>query len=139
MRVTVEFDSEGHYTASQGGQPFAPGPGPLPAPPILFLGSLGACAGAFAVSYLKTRELPFEELSVIVEAEFAEDPHRIGRIDVRVMPPSALEERHVKAMGRAVELCTLKQTFAVPPVITTTIDAARVLEPAGVSTRTAGG
>jgi len=124
MQVLVEFDGEGRYTVSRDGRAFAPGAGPLPAPPVLFLGAFGACAGAFAVSYLKTRGLDFAGLKVLTTAEFAENPHRIGHIDVRVTPPAALSERHLKAIAHAVDLCTIKQSFAVTPDITCSIAGA---------------
>lgn len=121
MQVMVEFDAEGRYILSRDGLAFAPGAGPLPAPPVLFLGAFGACAGAFAVSYLKTRGLDFAGLRVQVSAEFAENPHRIGHLDVRVTPPAPLADRHLKALAHAVDLCTLKQSFGVTPEITCAI------------------
>ena len=129
MRVDVVFDSDGHYAIEYKGGTIAPGPGPLPAPPVLFLGSLGACAGIFAVDYLRTRGLPFTGLKVTAEADHAEGPRRLADIQVGVSLPAAVEERHLAALRRAVDLCTLKNTLTHPPAITT-----EVTPPAGAGT-----
>ena len=124
MRVEVVFDSDGHYAIEYKGGTIAPGPGPLPAPPVLFLGSLGACAGIFAVDYLRARGLPFSGLKVTAEAGHAEEPRRLADIHVRVILPTAVEERHMPPLRRAVDLCTLKNTLTNPPAITTELTPA---------------
>jgi ribosomal protein S12 methylthiotransferase accessory factor len=121
MRVEVVFDSEGRYAIEYKGGTIVPGPGPLPAPPVLFLGSLAACAGIFAVDYLRTRGLLYTGLRVTAEAGHAEGPRRLADIHVRVWLPAAVEERHMAPLRRAVELCTLKNTLAQPPTVVTEV------------------
>jgi uncharacterized OsmC-like protein len=121
MRVEVVFDGDGRYAIEHKGGTIAPGPGPLPAPPVLFLGSLGACAGIFAVDYLRARGLPFSGLKVTAEAGHAEGPRRLAGIHVRVILPAAVDERHMAPLRRAVDLCTLKNTLTHPPAIITEV------------------
>lgn len=111
MRVEVTFDADGMYTIAYKGGTVAPGPGPLPSPPVLFLGSLAACAGVFAVDYLKTRNLHFAGLKVVADAGHAEAPRRLVDFNVRVFLPSPVEDRHMGPLRRSVELCTLKNTI----------------------------
>ncbi len=117
MRVEVTFDGEGRYRITYGGQAVAPGPGPLPAPPILFIGSLAACAGVFAVNYLRTRQLDYAGLLVTGDADHAEDPRRLADIRIRVVLPHAIEDRHMTPLQRSVDLCTLKNSLTHPPTV----------------------
>ena len=124
VKIEVAFDGQGDYTLIHEGRRILPGDGPLPAPPVLFLGSLAACAGAFAVHYLKARGLPFAGLVVEGEAPHLEEPRRLGDVTLRVVLPGAVEERHLLPLQRSVDLCTLKNTLARPPAVTATIVSA---------------
>lgn len=117
MHVDVTFDREGSYTIKRDGAAIAPGPGPLPSPVVLFLGSLAACSGLFAFEYLKTRKLPFEGLKVTAEADHAEGPRRLADVRIRVILPAPVAERHLAPLHRAVDLCTLKGTLTHPPSV----------------------
>lgn len=128
MRVDVLFDADAQYSIVYDGQTIAPGAGPLPSPPVLFAGSLAACAGIFAVNYLKARELPFEGLRVTCEAGYADSPRRLGEIRIKVQLPAAVEDRHLAPLERAVNLCTLKNTIECPPAL-----LAEVVAPAAVA------
>jgi ribosomal protein S12 methylthiotransferase accessory factor len=121
VRIEVTFDGQGDYTLVHEGRPILPGAGPLPAPPVLFLGSLAACAGAFAVNYLKARGLPFAGLAVEAEAPHLEGPRRLGDVTLRVVLPGAVEERHLAPLQRSVDLCTLRNTLARAPAVSATI------------------
>jgi len=124
MHVDVKFDAEGNYAIVHEGRVIAPGPGPLPAPPVLFLGSLAACAGLFAINYMKARGLPSDGLSVAGEAGHADDPRRLVDVELRVRLPRPIEERHLAPLRRAVDLCTLKNSLTHPPAIIAQVEAA---------------
>jgi putative redox protein len=117
MHVEVIFDGEGSYAVRYEGRTIAPGPGPLPAPPVLFLGSVAACAGVFAVSYLKARNLAFDGLRVTGEAGHAEEPRRLSDLRIVVILPAPIDERHMAPLQRAVDLCTLKNSLMHPPSV----------------------
>jgi ribosomal protein S12 methylthiotransferase accessory factor len=121
VRVEARFDARGDYALAAGGRTIVPGPGPPPAPPVLFLGSLAACAGAFAAGYLKARGLPFAGLTVEAEAPHLDGPRRLGPVALRVVLPAPVEERHLPPLKRAVDLCTLKNTLAAPAAVTAAI------------------
>ena len=123
MRVEVTFDSDGHYAIAYKNGVIIPGPGPLPAPPVLFLGSIAACAGAFAVEYLRARNLLFAGLRVSAEATHADEPRRLSGLKVQVTLPSVVEQRHMAPLRRAIDLCTLKNTLAHPGEVATELVA----------------
>jgi ribosomal protein S12 methylthiotransferase accessory factor len=117
MQVEVSFDGEGRYSITHEGQVVAPGTAPLPPPPVFFLGSVAACAGVFAVAYLKARHLPFAGLSVIAEAGYAESPRRLADLKVELLLPADVGEQHTVLVKRAVDFCTLKNTLTHAPSI----------------------
>ena len=119
MRVDVFFDEDGTYAIRYKEKAIAPGPGPLPPPPVLFLGSVAACAGVFALDYLRTRALPFDGLHVIGEAGHADNPRRLTDIAIQVVLLHPVHERHLAPLRRAVDLCTLKNSLMHPPVVMT--------------------
>lgn len=117
MRVDVIFDEREAYEISYQGRTIAPGPGPLPSPPVFFLGSVAACAGVYAVKYLKSRSLPFAGIRVIGEANHVEDPRRLADLRLRVILPVPIEERHMGLLHRSVDLCLLKNSLTHPPSV----------------------
>jgi len=117
MRVDVTFDEREAYEISYEGRTIAPGPGPLPSPPVFFLGSVAACAGVYAVAYLKSRSLPFSGIRIIGEAVRVENPRRLADLRLRVILPVPVEERHMGPLQRAVDLCLLKNSLTHPPSV----------------------
>jgi hypothetical protein len=83
----------------------------------------------FAVNYLKTRNLPFSGLKVQARASHAENPGRLGSIELEVRIPESLDARHMKALARSVDLCTLKQTLICRPPVQSSVRAFRTLVP----------
>jgi uncharacterized OsmC-like protein len=89
-------------------------------PPEFLLASLGTCAGFYAAQYLKKYGLPQDGLEVVVHAEKAAAPARLGRFQVDVMAPGLAPE-HEAGLMRSVNACLIKNTFAQPPVIETAL------------------
>lgn len=86
-------------------------------PPELLLGSLGSCAGYYAVEYLKAHHLPTKGLSIRTTAEKAKDPVRIDDIRIEVEYPEHVEERHRAGLLAAVDKCLIHNTLTHPPRI----------------------
>jgi ribosomal protein S12 methylthiotransferase accessory factor len=118
MQVEIAFDEEGRYRIAPEGAAVAPADA-VPDPVVLFLGSIGACAGAYAVRYLQARDLPFAGLRVLAESSYADGPRHLGDIRVRVVLPAPLEERHLAPPRRSIDLCTLKNSPTHPPAVPT--------------------
>ena len=97
-------------------------------PPEFLLASLGTCVGFYAAQYLKNHKLSQTGLEVLVNAEKATAPARLGKFHVEVLAPGLAPE-HEAGMMRAVNACLIKNTLAMPPVIET---AVRTHEPAAV-------
>ena len=111
MRVSVR----GHELATD--QPVADGgDDTAPTPTEMFVGALAACVGYYAERYLRRHEISTDGLTVTCDYTWAENPHRVGAIDVAVDAP-ALPADKWKTFARVVEHCTVHNTLLVPPEV----------------------
>lgn len=81
---------------------------------------LATCTYAVLRSWATNAKLPADDLFLEVGWSFAEDPHRVGRMEVVLEWPSLPPERHAAAQ-RVAELCTVKKTLEQPPEIATVV------------------
>jgi putative redox protein len=113
--VKFEATTRGHRVVCD--QPPANGGGDAGmTPPELLLASLGTCAGFYAAQYLKTRSIKTDALEVVVSAEKAAQPARLGSFRIAVYSPG-LDPRHEAGILRAVKACLIHNTLANPPTI----------------------
>ncbi len=111
MRVSVR----GHELATD--QPVADGgDDTAPTPTEMFVGALAACVGYYAERYLRRHEISTDGLTVTCDYTWAENPHRVGAIDVAVDAP-ALPADNWETFARVVEHCTVHNTLLVPPEV----------------------
>jgi len=92
-------------------------------PPELLLASLATCAGFYAAQYLKNHKLSQEGLEVVVHAEKAAAPARLGSFRIEVIAPG-LPAADEAGMLRSVNACLIKNTLAMPPAIETVLHTA---------------
>jgi putative redox protein len=86
-------------------------------PPELMLASLGACAGYYAVDYLKRSQIPEEGVRVRTTAEKVLGPPRLDGIHIKLECPGAVGERHQKGLVEAVRKCLIHNTLLHAPKI----------------------
>lgn len=92
-------------------------------PPEFLLVSLGACAGFYAAQYLKLHSLPAAGLEILVSAEKAKAPARLGTFRIEVLVPG-LNEQHEAGTLRAVRACLIHNTLLNAPAIETVVNSA---------------
>src|SRR5262245_26151187 len=92
-------------------------------PPEFLLVSLATCAGFYAVQYLKLHSLPTAGLEVLVSAEKAKAPARLGSFRIEIIA-QGLDERHEAGVLRAVHACLIHNTLLNTPVIETVVRSA---------------
>lgn len=86
-----------------------------PAPFDLFLASLAACAGFYALAFCKEREIPTDGLGVTMTTERGEGSKMIDRIRFDVDLPAGFPEKYRAAIAKAVDHCTVKAHMQRPP------------------------
>lgn len=82
--------------------------------------SLATCTHSVLASWATNAKLPADDLILEVGWSFAEEPHRVGAMDVDIQWPSLPENRRAAAQ-RVADLCTVKVTLKNPPEVTTAV------------------
>ena len=91
--------------------------------PFHMLGSgLAFCTYSVLASWASSAKLDSEDIVVDVRWEFAEEPHRIGAMEMKIDWPSLSPERQ-SAASRVAELCAIHATLMHSPSVTTTVTA----------------
>ena len=82
--------------------------------------SLGTCVLSVLASWAEHARIDASTLVVEIEWRFADAPHRVGDIDMKIIWPSLPPERRTAA-ERAAHLCAIHNTLSHPPVIRTEV------------------
>lgn len=82
--------------------------------------SLATCTLSVLHAWATNAKLPAEKLALEVGWTFAENPHRVDAMQVRVEWPGLPEERRAAAQ-RVADLCTVKVTLKNPPQVSTEV------------------
>lgn len=101
------------------------GGGSAPEPFMLFLSSIGTCAGIYALRFCQSRGLPTDGLGITERAEWDDAAHRLSRIELLVRLPAGFPEKYREALVRAVDQCTVKRTILDPPAFMLATSSAR--------------
>jgi len=79
-----------------------------PSPFDLFLASLAACAGFYAVAFCRERGIPTDGLGVTMTTERGEASKMIDKVTITVDLPAGFPEKYRFALVKAVDHCTVK-------------------------------
>ncbi len=111
----MHIDVRGHKLSAD--QPVEDGGGDTaPTPTELFLAGLTACVGFYAERFLRRHNLSTEGLRIGCAFDWAENPHRVGAIELTVAAPGITAAKR-EAFMRVIEHCTVHNTLAHPPEI----------------------
>jgi len=88
-----------------------------PSAPELLLASLGSCIGSVLVYFADRHDIDLEGMSIDLDWEIAEDPHRIGAIGIEVSIPKHLPPQQAKTLERVAHSCLIHNTLTHPPTI----------------------
>lgn len=92
--------------------------------PFHMLGSgLAFCTYSVLASWASNAKLNSDDIVIDVHWTFVEDPHRIGRIDMKIEWPSLPPERQ-RAAQRVADMCAIHASLEQPPELTTTVRTA---------------
>lgn len=91
------------------------GGGSAPEPYDYFLASLATCAGVYALGFCQRRDLPTEDLRVILSWQREEKTRRMATISIKVETPPDFPEKYLRPLVRAVNQCAVKKTILDPP------------------------
>lgn len=90
-----------------------------PSPFLLFLASLGTCAGIYVLSFCQKRNLPTDDVRIVQHVQRNNDTHMVDRIDIEIEVPSDFPEKYYEALVRSASQCAVKKHIEDPPSINT--------------------
>lgn len=92
--------------------------------PFHMLGSgLAFCTYSVLASWASNAKLKSDDIVIEVRWGFAEEPHRVGTIDMKIDWPSLPSARQ-SAAKRVADMCAIHASLKHPPALTTTVVAA---------------
>lgn len=83
--------------------------------------SLAFCTYSVLASFASNAKIGFDDIAIEVKWNFAENPHRVDEIEMRIEWPSLPEARR-SAAGRVADLCAVHATLTHPPTIRTFVE-----------------
>jgi len=86
-----------------------------PEPFTLFLASIGTCAGIYVLNFCQNRNIPSDEIKIFLKLKKNKDTHMIENIIFDINLPKSFPDSYLKAMIRAINLCTVKKHLDKPP------------------------
>lgn len=99
----------------------AGGEASAPEPFDLFLASMAACAGIYAVNFCQSRKLSTEGLSLSMLWERGEKPSMQGSARLQLTLPENFPEKYRSGIAKAMDLCAVKKNIQNAPEFTTEI------------------
>lgn len=90
-------------------------------PVEMFIVSLGACVGYFALRFFARHGRSPEGLRIAVDWSMGERPRRVGAIGLRVTLPGAWTEAERTRLQAVLEACTVHNSITHPPEIAITL------------------
>ena len=115
--VAVNTEYKGFITATD--QPEENGgTNSAPSPFDLFLTSLGACAGFFALRFCQQREIDTTGMRLTLDTTRNPESKRLESISMMIHLPDSFPDKYKKSIIRATDQCAVKKVIVDPPEIT---------------------
>ena len=86
-------------------------------PVELFVGSLASCVAYFVGQYCRRYQIPNEGFTVDADWSYAEQPHRVGAVSLRINLPAQVTPEQRERLLKVAHGCTVHQSIAVPPAL----------------------
>lgn len=86
-------------------------------PTELFVASLGMCVAVYVLYFARRHEIRVEGMKLEVDYTYAEQPRRVGSVDIRIHMPQPVSESHRAALHRAAEQCLVHNSLRQPPSV----------------------
>lgn len=124
MSLTVTYQGGVRFEVTSGkhtlvtDQPAEDGGGDTGMSPVeLFVGSLGSCVAYFVARYCARHQIACEGLTIDVDWSYAEQPHRVGTVAIKLHLPGELTSEQQEKLLRVAHGCTVHQSLTVPPKV----------------------
>jgi putative redox protein len=96
------------------------GDGSAPTPFDLFLASVGACAGIYALGFMQQRGIDPAGSKLTMRSHYNPAVGLIDHIELELKTPPGFPDRYRDAIINAMDLCAVKKHLQQPPAFTVT-------------------
>ena len=117
MTISISFPGGQAVDATLNGHTIHTDQSGAMSPFDVFLSSIGACMGFYALRFCQQREIPTEGLGLTIEPQRSADGKHVDTLRAELQLPDAFPEKYAEAIRRAVDHCTVKRHLAEPPAI----------------------
>ncbi len=93
----------------------AGGTASAPEPYMLFLASMGTCAGIYVLGFCQSRGINTEGLRLTQKMEWNPVSHKLETVRLTVHLPAEFPEKYREAVIRAADQCAVKRAIQDPP------------------------
>lgn len=131
MTISISFTGGVRVDASMNGhtihtdQPEPLGGNTAMSPFDVFLSSIGACMGFYALRFCQQRGISAEGLALTLEPQQGGDGKHVDTLKVDLQLPDDFPEKYVEAIRRSIDHCTVKRHLLEPPAIELTLHEAK--------------
>jgi ribosomal protein S12 methylthiotransferase accessory factor len=98
----------------------AGGTGEHPSPFLLFLASLGTCAGYYVLSFCQNKGISTEGIQLVQRHEYVQlgqGKTQLSKIIIEIQVPQDFPQQYREVLIRVADQCAVKKTIALPPPI----------------------
>lgn len=122
MEMVISFpggacvDAEyGSFVIKTDQPPSGGGDGSAPTPLMLFLASMGTCAGIYVLSFCQQRGLPTEDIRIRQSMEMDPNTHMVSQVKLDIDLPAGFPAKYQSALIKSAQLCAVKRHLENPP------------------------
>ena len=88
-----------------------------PEPFSLFIASIGTCAGIYVLSFCQKRNIPTDDIELILKTHENKENHMIKKININIQVSQNFPDQYKNAIIKTAELCSVKKHLEKPPEI----------------------
>ncbi|MBN2204746.1 MAG: OsmC family protein [Thermoleophilia bacterium] len=124
MEIAVSFPGNMRVTATIGDHEIVTdqcladgGDASAPEPFDLFLASIATCAGVYAISFMKARDIDPKDSRLVMTVERDQRTRRVTHLELTLHLPDGFPEKYRAAVRRAMDKCSVKRVLLDPPTV----------------------
>ena len=86
-----------------------------PEPFDMFLASIGTCSGVYVADFCNERNIPTENIGIIMSIDRDGETNMVTRVTINVSLPPEFPQKYLRAIEKAINMCTVKKHLQDPP------------------------
>jgi putative redox protein len=111
-KVDTHFDS---FTVKTDQPVTGGGEGSAPTPFLVFLASIGACAGIYVLGFCRQRGISTENVRIVQRIDRNPATGMVETIELEIQVPPEFPQKYYDAVIRAADQCLVKKHLEHPP------------------------